>query len=58
VFAEDPLGRLTGLNRPIDGPRTSSDASAIKLDVVVDLVAVAEGLRDATDATAADIMGR
>jgi hypothetical protein len=58
VFAEDPLGRLTGLNRPIDGPRTSSDASAIKLDVVVDLVAVAAGLRDATDATAADIMGR
>jgi hypothetical protein len=58
VLAEDPLGRLTGLNRPIDGPRTSSDSSAIKLDVVLDLVAVARGLRDATDATAADIMGR
>jgi hypothetical protein len=58
VFAEDPLGRLAGLNRPIEGALTSGDASAIRLDVVLDLVAVARGLRDATDATAAEMMGR
>jgi hypothetical protein len=56
VIAEDPLGRLTGINRPVEDARTSGDAGSVRLDVVVDLAAVARGLRDATEATAAEIM--
>jgi len=56
VLADDPLGRLTGLNRPVENARASGDASAVRLDAVIDLVALARGLRDATEATAAEIM--
>ncbi|MGO9838352.1 MAG: hypothetical protein ACLP1X_29580 [Polyangiaceae bacterium] len=58
VLSEDPLGRLTGINRPIEAARTSGDASALRLDVVLDLAAIARGLRDATDASVAEIMGK
>jgi hypothetical protein len=57
VLSEDPLGRLTGMNRPIEAARTSSDAGALRLDVVLDLATIARGLRDATDASVAEIMG-
>jgi hypothetical protein len=58
VLSEEPLGRLTGLDRPLESARTDGDESALRLDVVVDLAAVARGLRDATDATVAQIMGK
>jgi len=57
LLSEDPLGRLTGVNRPIDAPRTASDPGALRLDVVLDLASLTRGLRDATDATVAEIMG-
>ncbi len=58
VLSEEPLGRLTGLDRPLESARTDGDESALRLDVVLDLAAVARGLRDATDATVAQIMGK
>jgi hypothetical protein len=58
VLSEDPLGRLMGVNRPIEGPRTAGDESALTLDAVLDLASIARGLRDATDATVAQIMGK
>ena len=56
VLAGDPLGRLTGLDRPLDGPRTSGDAGALVLDVVLDPMVLARGLRDVTDAAIPEIM--
>jgi|HubBroStandDraft_6_1064221.scaffolds.fasta_scaffold62853_4 hypothetical protein len=58
VLSEDPLGRLMGVNRPIEGPRTAGDEGALTLDAVLDPTAMARGLRDATDATVAQIMGK
>jgi hypothetical protein len=58
VLSEEPLGRLTGVNRPIEAARTSSDSNAVRLDVVLDFAAIARGLRDATDATVAEIMSK
>jgi hypothetical protein len=56
VLGEDPLGRLAGIDRPLDGPRTTADAQAVTLDVVWDAAAIARGIKDATDATVAEIM--
>jgi hypothetical protein len=56
VWSEDPLGRLTGIDRPIEAARTASDPGALRLDVVLDPAAIARGLRDATDASIAEIM--
>jgi hypothetical protein len=56
VLASDPLGRLTGVDHPIDGPRVTGDAGALQLDVVVDPVALSRGLNAATDASIAEIM--
>jgi hypothetical protein len=57
VLAADPLGRLTGLDQPIDGPRTSGDAGALCLDVTVDAMTLARGLRAATGGTLDEIIG-
>jgi hypothetical protein len=57
VLAADPLGRLTGLDQPIDGPRASGDAGALRLDVTIDAMALARGLRAATGATLDEIIG-
>jgi hypothetical protein len=56
VLAEDPLGRLTGLDRPLDGPRTVGRPDALVLDVALDPTALARGLRDVTDAAIPEIM--
>jgi hypothetical protein len=56
VLSEDPLGRLTQLNRPRTGPTVSGDPSALRLVVAVDPIALARGFRDATDASVAAIM--
>jgi hypothetical protein len=56
VLAEDPLGRLAGLNRPKDGPRVSGDETHVRLEVVLDPTELARGIRDATSAAAADIV--
>ncbi len=56
VLASDPLGRLMGVDRPLEGPRTSSDSEALRLDVTVDALALGKGLRDATSATVDEVM--
>jgi hypothetical protein len=56
VLSEDPFGRLTKLNRPRSGPAVTGDPAALRLVVAVDPVALARGVRDATDASVAAMM--
>jgi hypothetical protein len=56
VLAGDPLGRLTGLDRPIEGPIATGDPEALTLDVTLDPVTLSRGVRAATDAPLAEIM--
>jgi hypothetical protein len=56
VLAEDPLGRLTQLSRPVEGPHVEGDRTALRLEVVLDPTALARGVRDATSAAVADIV--
>jgi hypothetical protein len=56
VLTEDPLGRLAGLDRPVDGPRVAGDAEALVLDVALDPVRMSRGVRAATEAPLAEIM--
>ncbi len=56
VLAEDPLGRLLGLDHPLDGPRVSGEADAVRLDVTLDPLAIGRGLRAATSATMREIL--
>jgi hypothetical protein len=56
VLAEDPLGRLTGLDRPVEGPTATGDADALALDVALDPVTLARGVRAATGADLPEIM--
>jgi hypothetical protein len=56
LLASDPLGRLMALDHPLEEPRVSGDAEALRLEVVVDPLALARGLHDATAATIAEIM--
>jgi hypothetical protein len=56
VLASDPLGRLMGVDRPLEGARASGDAEALRLDVTVDALSLGKGLRDATGATVEEVM--
>jgi hypothetical protein len=56
LLSEDPFGRLTRLNRPRWGPAVTGDPAALKLVVAVDPIALAKGVRDATDASVAAMM--
>jgi hypothetical protein len=56
VLAQDSLGRLCGLNRPLGGPHVVGDATEVRLEVTVDPTLLARGIRDATGGTAADIV--
>jgi hypothetical protein len=55
-LAEDPLGRLTGLDRPVDGPAVVSGPDALALDVALDPVTMSRGLRAVAGAPLAEIM--
>jgi hypothetical protein len=57
VLANDPLGRLLGIDNPLDGPHVSGAPDVLRLDVVLDPIAVGRGLHAATDATLAEILG-
>jgi hypothetical protein len=57
VLAQDPLGHLTGLDRPLEAPRVSASPAALELDVTFDLAALAGGLRAATGASLPEILG-
>jgi hypothetical protein len=56
VLAQDALGRLAGIDRPVDGPTVRSDATGLELEVALDPVQLARGLRAATGASLAEIM--
>ncbi|MBV9948236.1 MAG: hypothetical protein JOZ69_15395 [Myxococcales bacterium] len=56
VLAADPLGRLTGLDAPRSGPTVSGDADAIRLEVALDLAALARGLHTVMDASLEEMM--
>ncbi len=56
VFAEDPLGRLTGLDRPVAGPVATGSPDALALDVALDPVTMSRGIRAAAGAPLAEIM--
>jgi hypothetical protein len=56
VLAEDPLGRLAGLDKPVGGPAATGDPEALALDVALDPVTMSRGLRAVTDAPLAQVM--
>lgn len=56
VLTSDPLGRLMGVDRPLEGPVAYGEAEALRLEVTVDALGVATGLRDTTGATMAEVM--
>jgi len=56
LLGEDPLGRLTGLDQPLEGPVATSDAEALVLDVALDPVRISEGVRAIAGAPLAEIM--
>jgi hypothetical protein len=56
LLGEDPLGRLTGLDRPLEGPVATSDAEALVLDVALDPVRISEGVRAIAGAPLAEMM--
>ena len=51
-----PLARLCGLDNPVDGPRARGNAEALTLEVSLDAVGLARGLRAATAANVGEIM--
>ncbi len=57
LLAADPLGRLLGIDHPLEEPRVSGDDEALRLQVTLDPLALARGLEAATDARISEIMG-
>jgi hypothetical protein len=58
VIAESSMGRLFGVDRPVDGPRVRGTAEALELVATVDGLALARGLHDALDAEVSEILRR
>lgn len=56
LLAESPAGRLAGIDRPVAGPHVKPLADALVLDVTLDALALARGIRDAVAADVADIL--
>ncbi len=56
VFARDPLGKLLGIDHPLEEARVSGDAEALRLQVRLDPLALARGLRAATSGRISEIM--
>jgi hypothetical protein len=56
VVAESPLGRLLGLDHPLEGPHVRTMEDALVLEATIDGVALARGLHDALDAEIGEIM--
>jgi hypothetical protein len=56
VLADDPLGRLLGLDHPLEGPRVSGNLDSVRLDVTLDALALGRGVKAATGATMAEIL--
>ena len=56
LLAADSLGRLLGIDHPLEEPRVSGDAESLRLQVVLDPLRIARGLQAATDAGVGEIM--
>ncbi len=56
LLGTDPLGRLTGLDKPLQGPVARGDAESLVLDVALDPVRMYEGVRAIAGAPLAEIM--
>lgn len=56
VLAEDPLGRLAGLDRPVVPPSTRAGPDAVEIEVVLDSLTLARGVQAATVASIAEIL--
>jgi hypothetical protein len=56
VATNDPLGRLLGIDHPLEGPRVSGNADALRLDVTLDALALGRGLHAVTSGTMAEIL--
>jgi hypothetical protein len=56
VVALDPLGRLIGMDRPIDGPTVLGEPEALTLDVTLDATALSHGAHAASGASVDEIM--
>lgn len=56
LLSNDSLGRLLGLDHPLEEPRVTGDAQALRLQVLLDLTTLARGLHAATDARIDEIM--
>jgi hypothetical protein len=55
-LAGDPLGKLLGIDHPLEETRVSGDDEALRLQVILDPLALARGLEAATDARISEIM--
>jgi len=56
VLANDPLGKLMGVDHPVESARTGGGPDALVLEVSLDAISLARGLRAATAGTVAEIM--
>lgn len=56
LLGEDPLGRLTGLDRPLQGPVATGEPDGLALDVTLDSVSLCQGVRAIAGAPLAEIM--
>ncbi len=56
VLASDPLGRLSGVDHPLEAARVTTADGALRLDVTLDAMALARGLYNATTATIGEVM--
>ena len=58
VVTDSAVGRLFGVDHPLEGPAVRGTAEALILDATVDGTALARGLHEALDADIAEIMKR
>lgn len=58
LVSESAIGKLFGLDHPVDGPRVRVTAEALELVATIDGLALARGLHDALDAEVAEILRR
>ena len=58
VLSESVVGKLFGLDRPLEGPRVRTAPEALILEATYDAEVLARGVHDAVDAEVTDIMRR
>jgi hypothetical protein len=56
LLANDPLGKLMGVDHPVEAARAGGGPDALMLEVSLDALSLARGLHSATAGTVADIM--